>query len=103
MEKELIASVDQAVNEVASATKTQPLKAVEQSIADQIGRMESIERSLRARIRQERLAMQHEYEHRVMQVRNDFEQKLDAQLRRMASEFNDRAREHDLLAQRMGI
>jgi len=103
MEKELIASVDQAVNEVASATKTQPLKAVEQSIADQIGRMESIERSLRERIRRDLLAAKHEYLQLIDQLRNGHERELADQLRRAEENFNDKTRELELLAKRLGV
>jgi SMC interacting uncharacterized protein involved in chromosome segregation len=100
MEKELTLAVDKAVNEMGA--QRPPLKAVEQPLSEQIGKIETIGRSIKERIRRELLTLQYEYLQATDKTRNDSERRLDEDLRRLTMDFNEKARELELLAKRLG-
>jgi hypothetical protein len=72
-------------------------------LADQIGKIETIGRSLKERIRRELLTARYDYLTQTDKARNESERLLSDELRRLTEDFNEKTRELELLAKRMGI
>jgi hypothetical protein len=80
-----------------------PPSAVQPPLADQIGKIETIGRTLKERIRRELLTLRYDYLTQTDKVRNESERRLADELRQLTEDFNDKTRELELLAKRMGI
>jgi hypothetical protein len=108
------ASMPAMAPQMPRAAQLKPVQNREPTLTEQVVKMEQIGSTLRSRIRRDQLNMQHEYEHRAVEIRNNFERRIhdaitqlekqrDAELQALTDNYNTTTREHELLTKRLGI